>query len=262
MVKNWKGRVKKIKEFKLEDDDKILLSFDNEQLIDYVRKKLENKVNTLVEKIKNLNKKEKKNVVLKLKRFQKELNDELAIKKRVNLLKIRRRKLKTLNDKIGEQLNKIKMKKVMCFRCRQKGHTVANCKEEEDETNKPKVDAIDKTICYNCGSTEHSVHGCSQKINYSDLPYAVCFICKEKGHISSNCPKSDKGIYVKGGSCFVCGLKDHLAKNCPQRQLEITENNLQKSQKSNKPDTVTNHNPEKTLLKRKKPKSSLNKTNT
>lgn len=252
--KQW-WRKNKVKEFKLNEEDKKLLETKNEELKEMVKKDLDDKISNLVDKIEKFNPEEnadkaaKKNAVLKLKRFRKELKDENAIKKRVDLLKLKKRKLKSLYGKIQEKLDKLKLSKVRCFRCRKRGHTVADCTYVEGEevldseandglnlnTNNLEVEKSKikknnlqsksseegKVLCYNCGSNEHNLHGCNLPIDYKNLPFAECFICKNKGHISSNCPESDKGIYIRGGSCYVCNGKDHLAKNCPEKQLQI-----------------------------------------
>jgi len=107
-------------------------------------------------------------------------------------------------------------KNTICFRCRKRGHTSANCKTTT-KTN----------ICYKCGSSEHSLQQC-KLIKYDrytlvkeELPYAECYICQEKGHLASGCKKNSNGIYGKGGGgCRVCGDKTHLAKHCPQNKQE------------------------------------------
>ena len=114
------------------------------------------------------------------------------------------------------------MQKVKCLGCRQRGHAVADCKENVEETfNK---DSSIK-ICYNCGSKEHPLSGCHLPVNNLNLPFAECFICKATGHLSAYCPKNKHGIYIKGGACYVCGQKNHLAKNCPDKQIKQDNNN-------------------------------------
>lgn len=224
----------KVKKFKLTDEDKFLLESNTDKLVESVKKELETKINDLVERINeiNANKSEnkeiaatKKNMVNKLRKFRKDLNDESAIKKRVDLLKLKKRKLKSINNKVEEKLEKLKKHKVRCFKCRKRGHNVAECQFEEviTEDNKQKDSSNQVVLCYNCGSADHNIYGCNKKLDYANLPFAECFVCKQKGHISSMCPINKNGIYIKGGSCFVCGKKDHLAKNCPDKQLQFAE---------------------------------------
>jgi len=292
---------KKSKKFVLSEYDQMIVDATDEKLKELVTKELEEQIASLIVRVNELNstksdvekkqensevekeedkveldKKDKnstkKNVVLKLRKFKKCLSDENEIKKRVKLLKTKRRKLRKIVEKVQEKIKNLMKKKLRCFKCRKRGHTVADCNEAEvtpsdsgktvqvkedediveDEDDKeskkknikqaPKV--ISAILCYNCGSTTHSVHGCSTKVDYANLPFAECFICKNKGHLSSACPTSNKGIYVRGGCCFICRKKDHLAKNCPQKQIEIEEFN-------------NNHQ----LLNRKRRNFSENKSN-
>lgn len=122
----------------------------------------------------------------------------------------RKRRQKQQERATGHQPNK----EIMCYQCRQTGHTVANC------PSKAKDGAESETLCYKCGSTEHALSDCPKRniSERSDLPFATCFLCKEKGHLISGCPKNKKGIYVNGGSCRVCGSQQHLATVCPEKK--------------------------------------------
>eukprot|EP00980_Cylindrotheca_fusiformis_P028104 scaffold22581_cov123-Cylindrotheca_fusiformis.AAC.1 len=104
-------------------------------------------------------------------------------------------------------------KEVVCYQCRQAGHTVGNCPMKGSGNSD---DA--QLLCYKCGSTEHSLSSCPKRNISNDLPFATCFICKEKGHLASGCSQNKKGIYVNGGSCRFCGLRDHLATACPEKK--------------------------------------------
>jgi zinc finger CCHC domain-containing protein 9 len=218
--KNKNKKEKKLKEFQLSEEDQIIIDADIKDLRGLVVSSLEEKISELEGKIDEVNKNEndkkiKKTLVGKLRQCRHDLADEEIIKKRVNLLKLRKRKLAVLNNKIQDRLSQIKKKNVRCLLCKKRGHMVSECREKKED--------VGNLICYNCGSNEHNLFGCSKKVDYSNLPFAECFICKEMGHLSANCPTSDKGIYFKGGSCFICQGKDHLAKNCPKKQLIVED---------------------------------------
>jgi zinc finger CCHC domain-containing protein 9 len=220
----------KIKQFKLSEEEKELMGASEVSLKSIVITGLEKQINSLKSRLEEMKNEEskstKKNIILKLKKFKNELNDDNAIKKRVNMLKIKRRKLKSLNSKIEVKLDKIKLQKVRCFKCKRRGHTVSDCKFQDvvtEESSDKNISEEKKVMCYNCGASDHNLYSCSTKVNYSDLPFADCFICNKKGHLSSKCPQNDKGIYIRGGSCFICNGKDHLAKNCPQKQIEVAQ---------------------------------------
>ncbi|KAL6971939.1 hypothetical protein U1Q18_031622 [Sarracenia purpurea var. burkii] len=99
-------------------------------------------------------------------------------------------------------------KNKICLLCRQRGHSLKNCLNKNDDT-------MDKKLCYNCGDTGHSLDKCSQPLQDGGTKFANCFICNQRGHLSKNCPQSTHGIYPKGGCCKICGGITHLAKDCP-----------------------------------------------
>jgi zinc finger CCHC domain-containing protein 9 len=102
-------------------------------------------------------------------------------------------------------------KEIVCYQCRQTGHSVTNCPMKGDDASENS-----EMLCYRCGSTKHALSSCKKRS--SDLPFATCFICKEKGHLASGCSQNEKGIYVNGGSCRYCDSRDHLATVCPDKK--------------------------------------------
>jgi len=250
-IKN-KRKLQKLRTFTLAEQEKKLLESSEADLKTQISESIEKKLEEISEKLTGINKqiesavtqeekakfkKMKKHLLVKLAKNRKALSDEKEIKYRLSMLKQKKRKLKKIDCSVKENLEKLKKLNTRCFKCRRKGHAVAECtfddivnNEDNDKLEeknaaykevKPAIETNKKSICYNCGSTEHNVHGCNKPVDYKDLPFSQCFICKEMGHLSSKCPKSDKGIYIKGGACFNCGGKDHLAKNCPTKQLEL-----------------------------------------
>jgi hypothetical protein len=251
-----KKKYKKVKVLELKVEDKNILDATVQKLEEIVKKEIEDHINNLVKRVDEINSKKsantegnaeknstKKNIVLKIRKYKKYLTDEAEIKKRVNMLKMKRRKLSSKVERFQDKIVTLAKKSLRCFKCRKRGHTIEDCKGDDeekgdDEPNKEDVvekkekPAIKKTpakilakiLCYNCGSNEHSIHTCNIKVDYANLPFADCFICKMKGHLSANCPQSDKGIYIRGGACFICKGKDHLAKNCPERQIQMEQN--------------------------------------
>ncbi|KAJ3273442.1 hypothetical protein HDV01_004512 [Terramyces sp. JEL0728] len=116
---------------------------------------------------------------------------------------------------------KAKEKKMNCFLCRQKGHSVANCPRNTQRT----IDDIQLSelgnICFRCGSLEHTLAKCDKKPDPKNpLPYSTCFICKQSGHLVGQCPENDRGIYPNGGCCKFCGSVRHLAKDCKPMEQE------------------------------------------
>jgi zinc finger CCHC domain-containing protein 9 len=112
-------------------------------------------------------------------------------------------------------------RKSICFQCRQRGHTVANC-----------PNSTVANCCYKCGSTEHTLGNCPKRPRKGAgggsgngngdggnlLPFATCFVCNESGHLASQCPNNAKGIYINGGSCKICGSTQHRGTECPERK--------------------------------------------
>lgn len=261
---------RKLRNFKLSREDKWLLEAKDENLKAKILKEMELKINTICEKINKINeskepskeiseemKHKKKNYVTELKKMRKDIKDEVAIKKRMNVMKIQKRKLKSIYGKIQDKQLKLKKSAVLCFKCRKRGHSVAECKEEilEEENNtEEKVEkkvhkepivnkpSQEKHFCYNCGSKEHNLYQCELEKDYKNLPFAECFICKEKGHISASCPTNKNGIYIKGGSCYVCHKKDHLAKNCPEKKMQIEQERQVREVKKNAFNNPRNNN--------------------
>ncbi len=99
---------------------------------------------------------------------------------------------------------------VVCFGCREKGHTLAMCPATKGGVTEKKSGGVS---CYNCGQDGHASRNCQQP--KAGFKFAVCFVCNEQGHLASACPQSKKGLYPRGGGCHACGSVEHLARNCP-----------------------------------------------
>ncbi|KAJ3302009.1 hypothetical protein HDV03_005485 [Kappamyces sp. JEL0829] len=120
---------------------------------------------------------------------------------------------------------KAKERKMECFLCRQKGHSISNCPRNtsgEAATDDALVDvATVGSICYRCGSLEHILQKCDQKPDPKNpLPFSTCFVCKQKGHLAGQCPENERGVYPNGGSCKYCGSVRHLAHECKPMQQD------------------------------------------
>lgn len=164
--------------------------------------------------------------------------------------------------------------KLICYQCRQRGHSIAQCpanagdsndatKKKKDQTkqrqstsspeeedNKSRLSTGNKSICFQCGSTEHSLASCPQPpTENGQLPFATCFICHEKGHLARQCPQNEKGIYIKGGSCKVCGSKQHRASACPEQKKMRANDETEKEEADNVDDLLSdqedNHQPQR-----------------
>jgi len=108
-------------------------------------------------------------------------------------------------------------KKMVCFKCRQPGHMLADCPmaSSEDKKTRPNTG-----ICFKCGSLEHISKDCKSKKTREDAyNFATCFICKQDGHLAKTCPDNPRGLYPKGGGCVFCGSVEHLKRDC-QRKVQ------------------------------------------
>jgi len=105
-------------------------------------------------------------------------------------------------------------KKLVCFKCRQPGHMLADCPQGGDKDDK----RPDSGLCFKCGSLEHKSKDCKSKLKRENAyNFATCFICKEEGHLAKACPDNPKGLYPKGGGCVFCGSVEHLKRDCPRK---------------------------------------------
>jgi zinc finger CCHC domain-containing protein 9 len=233
-------KLKKLKKAKIEkDEEKIMSVKDHEEFTKLATKDVMSKIDALKSKLAEYSgtlteqtKKKKRNLVNKIKYLKKVLKSADHLKRRVNLLKLQKRKAIRKERKIIQIQDKLKKMKLKCLFCKKKGHVVAECKAKNEPTEEPQptynhytYTSKNENICFNCGKKDHNIYGCGTPVDMKNLPFADCFVCKSKGHLASHCPESDKGIYIKGGSCFNCGSKEHLAKNCPTKQTEIAFEN-------------------------------------
>lgn len=115
-----------------------------------------------------------------------------------------------------EEIKLRKDLKTLCYKCRQSGHSLANCPfEDKDEAS--------GDLCYYCGSTEHRLSACSKFKKGKHLPYAKCFICHKTGHLTRDCPQNQKGVFPKGGKCRLCGSVNHLSKDCEKNEKQVEQ---------------------------------------
>lgn len=120
---------------------------------------------------------------------------------------------------------RIKSKNLVCFNCREKGHSVQHCPNAGGDSGKAKRRSSSNGssmagICYKCGSTEHALAACPKMRSAATdtvLPFATCFVCQGTGHLASTCPNNANGIYVNGGECKHCGSKQHRGTRCPEK---------------------------------------------
>ena len=145
------------------------------------------------------------------------LAKKVASSSKLKITKDERREKYTAIAK-DRQIRK-KSKDLVCYNCRETGHSVQHCPRAGESTKKGKqVSSSVAAICYKCGSTEHALAACPKRRSTTDtdLPFATCFVCKGKGHLASGCPNNANGIYVNGGECKHCGSKQHRGTDCPQ----------------------------------------------
>jgi Zinc knuckle len=175
-------------------------------------------------------------------RAQKKLSSTVESKRKIT--KVERREKYTAIAK--ERQTRNQQKDLICFQCRQKGHTVQFCTQANIEDSnevgskstknkKQSIRPIINACCYKCGSMEHSLAKCPKRVpgksekEDTDLPFATCFICQQKGHLSSQCSQNEHGIYVNGGQCKHCSSIYHRASDCPnKRKAQSTSNDADK----------------------------------
>jgi zinc finger CCHC domain-containing protein 9 len=151
-------------------------------------------------------------------------------------------------ERESQKRRKLQTSHLICYQCRQKGHAVADCPNNNSTTTNNKNKNVPTRLCFQCGSTEHSLSSCPkrQKLSHGEeeeLPFCHCFICNQKGHLSSKCPQNNHGIYVNGGGeCKTCGSNLHTSKACPE-----ATNNTTKKMKKEVSSSLPNMDPD-TLL--------------
>ncbi|KAJ3009242.1 hypothetical protein HKX48_008081 [Thoreauomyces humboldtii] len=104
-------------------------------------------------------------------------------------------------------------KKMICYLCRNPGHSVGNCPKTNQTPSDPLAPTGPPGICYKCGSPDHTSSQCRDK-KIKGYPFAHCYVCDTTGHIASACPDNERGMYPNGGSCKFCGSVRHFARDC------------------------------------------------
>lgn len=105
-----------------------------------------------------------------------------------------------------KQAKRERSRDIVCFKCREKGHTSSDCGQAG-------------VLCYKCGSKDHSLKDCCDyRKGDNDLPFASCYFCEKTGHLASACPENSRGIYVNGGACRKCGSTQHISAECPEKK--------------------------------------------
>ena len=167
-----------------------------------------------------------------------------------------------------KHLTKRRDKHIVCYRCRQKGHSAENCTNEEKKGAAGNKQKQSKNICYKCGSTEHRIQLCPKLKSFNlktgtridfgklgELPYANCYVCNKNGHLAGNCPDG-KGLYPQGGSCRICGSVNHLAQHCPskneKKEQVSDEESVTIEQYLDEPTTSKDESKTETKLKKKR----------
>jgi zinc finger CCHC domain-containing protein 9 len=136
-----------------------------------------------------------------------------------------------------ERQVKKQQKDVMCFRCRQKGHSIQYCTNEaavvadaetengesqnngtpgsciESETTNKKSKKVKNQLtvcCYKCGSTEHNLASCPEVEDEKNSK-------KTKNQATVQVPQQQ----LPYATCFICQQRGHIALQCPQNQHGI-----------------------------------------
>jgi hypothetical protein len=170
---NWetKQKIKKLNKFTLTKEDKFLLNANDNEIKDLVikeikknLKRISNEIDTINQHLQNKNnidnknllkeKKHKKYLKIKQKKLKLVLEDEGAIKSRMKLLKLKKRKLNTKKIKIEKNLGNLKDSLKRCLKCKKRGHLAKNCPLNENNNNDDnnidnKNNTNNNNICYN-----------------------------------------------------------------------------------------------------------------
>jgi len=118
-----------------------------------------------------------------------------------------------------------KFRKMVCFNCRQSGHLLIDCPQQQKKENNGTANESSSSMlpsngnhCFKCGSKDHTSRDCVSKRKGKDAyAFATCFICKETGHLAKSCPDNPRGLYPKGGGCRFCGSVEHLKADCSRK---------------------------------------------